>query len=74
VPDNAPVENGFKLQWEQFIRHVVEDGPHPFDFLSGARGVRLADAGLQSARTGQRVTLGELSVPPTVAMAEVGAR
>ncbi|MDT5067734.1 MAG: hypothetical protein QOK02_3889 [Mycobacterium sp.] len=73
VPDNAPVENGFKLQWEQFIRHVVEDGPHPFDFLSGARGVRLADAALQSARTGQRVTLEELVVPPTVALAEVGA-
>ncbi|MDT5000960.1 MAG: hypothetical protein QOK12_3065 [Mycobacterium sp.] len=74
VPDNAPVENGFKLQWEQFIRHVVEDAPHPFDFLSGARGVRLADAALQSARTGQRVTLDELSVPPTAAMAEAGAR
>jgi predicted dehydrogenase len=72
VPDNAPVENGFKLQWEQFIRHIVEDAPHPFDFLSGARGVRLAAAALQSARTGQRVALDELAVSPLAALA--GAR
>jgi predicted dehydrogenase len=57
VPDNDPVENGFKAQWEQFIRHVVEDGPHPYDFRSGARGVRLAEAGLESSRTGRRVEL-----------------
>src|SRR5215204_4905404 len=36
VPDNDPLENGFKLQWEQFIRHVVEDGRHDFDLLAGA--------------------------------------
>ena len=52
VPDNDAFENGFKTQWEQFIRHVVEDAPHEFDFLAGARGVRLAEAGLQSSRTG----------------------
>jgi predicted dehydrogenase len=57
VPDNDPTENGFKLQWEQFIRHVVEDGPHPYDFASGARGVRLAEAGLESSATGRRVSL-----------------
>ena len=45
VPDNDEVENGFKTQWEQFIRHVVEDAPHEFDFLAGARGVQLAEAG-----------------------------
>ena len=52
VPDNDAFENGFKTQWEQFIRHVVEDAPHEFDFLAGARGVRLAEAGLESSRTG----------------------
>jgi predicted dehydrogenase len=57
VPDNDPVENGFKVQWEQFVRHVVEDGPHPYDFRSGARGVRLAEAGLESSRTGRRIAL-----------------
>ena len=63
VPDNDVVENGFKTQWEQFIRHVVEDAPHDFDFLAGARGVRLAQAGLESSRTGTRVDLPELVVP-----------
>ncbi|MGY1829764.1 Gfo/Idh/MocA family protein [Geodermatophilus sp. SYSU D01180] len=62
VPDNDPVENGFKMQWEQFVRHVVEDGPHPYDFASGARGVRLAEAGLESSATGRRVAI-ETGVP-----------
>ena len=38
VPDNDEFENGFKTQWEQFIRHVVEDAPHGYDLLAGARG------------------------------------
>jgi predicted dehydrogenase len=57
VPDNQPFENGFKVQWEQFIRHVVEDAPHPYDFLSGARGTQLAEAGLRSAREGRRIAV-----------------
>ncbi len=55
VPDNDVYENGFKVQWEQFIRHVVEDAPHPYDFFAGARGVALAEAGLRSSREGRRV-------------------
>jgi predicted dehydrogenase len=62
VPENDVFENGFKTQWEQFIRHVVEDAPHEFDFLAGARGVRLAQAGLESSRTGARVALPELGL------------
>ena len=58
VPDNADFGNGFKAQWEQFVRHVVADEPHPYDFLAGARGIRLAEAGLESSRTGRRVELG----------------
>ena len=59
VPDNAEFDNGFKVQWEQFIRHVAEDAPHPYDFLSGARGTQLAEAGLQSSAEGRRVELEE---------------
>jgi predicted dehydrogenase len=62
VPDNAEFGNGFKAQWEQFVRHVVADEPHPYDFLAGARGIRLAEAGLTSSRTGRRVELEGLSV------------
>ncbi|WP_051899297.1 Gfo/Idh/MocA family protein [Sciscionella sediminilitoris] len=63
VPDNTVFDNGFKTQWEQFIRHVVDGEPHPYDLLSGASGVRLAEAGLESSRTGTRVDLPELIVP-----------
>jgi predicted dehydrogenase len=57
VPDNAEFDNGFKAQWEQFVRHVVEDAPHPYDFMAGVRGIRLAEAGLESSRTNRRVEL-----------------
>jgi predicted dehydrogenase len=48
VPDNQLYENGFKIQWEEFIRHVVADTPWRFDFLEGAKGVQLAELGLKS--------------------------
>jgi len=70
VPDNDVFENGFKIQWEQFIRHVVEDAGHEFDLLAGARGVQLAEAGLASSRTGARVDLPELALPPAGAPAD----
>lgn len=61
VPDNAAFDNGFKAQWEQFIRHVVEEGPHPYDFLAGARGLQLAEAALRSSAEGRRVELEKLT-------------
>lgn len=48
VPDNMQFDNGFKVQWEMFLRHVVEDAPFPHDFVEGARGVQLAELALQS--------------------------
>lgn len=48
VPDNQVYENGFKLQWEEFLRHVVADTPWSFDLLEGAKGVQLAELGLKS--------------------------
>jgi predicted dehydrogenase len=48
VPDNEVYENGFKLQWEAFIRHVCENAPFPWDLLAGARGVQLAELGMKS--------------------------
>jgi predicted dehydrogenase len=61
VPDNEVFDNGFKAQWEQFLRYVLGEGEHPYDFLAGARGVRLAEAGLESSAQGRRIELGELS-------------
>ncbi len=61
VPDNEDFDNGFKVQWEAFLRHVVEDAPFPWDFDSAARGVQLAELGLLSAREGRRVPIPELA-------------
>ncbi|MGK4595255.1 Gfo/Idh/MocA family protein [Amycolatopsis sp. w19] len=58
VPDNEDFGNGFRAQWEQFVRHVVDDAPHPYDFMAGVRGIRLAEAGLESSREGRRISLG----------------
>ncbi len=48
VPDNNIFDNGFKVQWEQFLRHVVEDGPWNYTLMEGAKGVQLAELGHQS--------------------------
>jgi predicted dehydrogenase len=61
VPDNEEFDNGFKAQWELFLRHVVEDQPYAWDLWAGARGVQLAEAGLRSAREGRRIELPELA-------------
>lgn len=48
VPETQSYENGFKLQWEAFIRHIVEDAPYKWDLLEGAKGVQLVECALQS--------------------------
>ena len=48
VPDVEVFGNGFRAQWEMFLRHVVEDAPWQYDLMAGARGVQLAELGMQS--------------------------
>ncbi|MCI0714365.1 MAG: Gfo/Idh/MocA family oxidoreductase [Chloroflexi bacterium] len=48
VPDNQNFQNGFKTQWELFLKHVVCDTPFPWDLFEGAKGVQLAELGLRS--------------------------
>ncbi|NYH55280.1 MULTISPECIES: Gfo/Idh/MocA family protein [Nocardiopsis] len=62
VPDNTEFPNGFRAQWENFLRHVVLDTPFPHDLISGARGLQMAEAGLQSARTGRTIELDEVTL------------
>ncbi|MEV7545334.1 Gfo/Idh/MocA family oxidoreductase [Streptomyces sp. NPDC089915] len=62
VPDDGPVDNGFKAQWELFLRHVVRDAPWRWDLLAGARGVQLADLGLRSCAEGRRLTVPEVAL------------
>ncbi len=48
VPDNEVFDNGFKVHWEMFIRHLFEDAPWKYTLLEGAKGVQLAELGLKS--------------------------
>ena len=48
VPDTQVFGNGFRLQWEDFIRHVMADTPWHHDLLEGAKGVQLAELAMQS--------------------------
>jgi predicted dehydrogenase len=61
VPLTEEFENGFKVQWEEFLRHVADDGPSPYDFFAGARGVLLAEKGLESAAKGARLDIPEVT-------------
>lgn len=62
VPDNAPMDNGFKIQWEQFLRHVVEDSEWNYSLLEGAKGVQLAEAGYQSWRERRWIDLQDIEL------------
>lgn len=61
VPDNTEFDNGFKAQWEEFVRDVVAGRQHRYDFFSAARGLQLAEAGLTSSAEGRRVELKPLA-------------
>jgi predicted dehydrogenase len=50
VPEYTSFDNGFKTQWEAFIRHVVDDAPFRWNLLEGAKGVQLVECALQSWR------------------------
>jgi len=64
VPDNTVFDNGFKVQWEMFLRHVAENAPWPHGLLEGAKGVQLAELGLQSWRERRWVDVPALSLEP----------
>ncbi len=48
VPEQEPMDNAFKVQWELFLRHIVLNEPFPWNLLEGAKGVQLAEKGLES--------------------------
>jgi len=50
VPTNQVFDNGFKTQWELFLKHIIdsEKYPFPYDLREGAKGVQLADLGIES--------------------------
>ncbi len=62
VPNNQVYDNGFKMQWEGFIRHLHGDGPWEYDLLSGAKGVQLAELGLRSWKERRWLDVPELEI------------
>lgn len=48
VPEQEVYDNAFKVQWELFLKHVVKNEPFPWDLKAGARGVQLAEKGIES--------------------------
>jgi predicted dehydrogenase len=59
VPDNMDFDNGFKVEWELFLKCASEGRPFAWDLVEGAKGVQLANLALQSSAEGRR-----LEVPP----------
>jgi len=54
------LENGFKVQWEEYLRDVACGRKHRYDLLSGARGVQLAKLGMRSSAEGRRLDVPEI--------------
>ncbi len=61
VKGKKTFENAFKAQWELFLRHVVKNEPFPWNLKEGAKGVQLAEKGLESWETRSWVSIPELS-------------
>ncbi|PAD20103.1 Gfo/Idh/MocA family protein [Terribacillus saccharophilus] len=62
LPENRTYDNGFKIQWELFLKHVEEDAAFPWDLLEGAKGTQLSDLGLEAWREKKWVTVPSLEV------------
>lgn len=60
VPEQETYENAFKVQWELFLKHVVKNDPFPWDMHEGAKGVQLAEKGIESWNKRSWVNIPEL--------------
>ncbi len=60
VPDQQTFDNAFKVQWELFLRHVVTGAPFRWGLLEGAKGVQLAEKGVESWQKRAWVAVPEL--------------
>jgi predicted dehydrogenase len=60
VPYQTTYDNAFKIQWELFLRHVVNNEPFRWSLLEGAKGVQLAEKGIESWQKRAWVNIPEL--------------
>jgi predicted dehydrogenase len=62
VPGLGNYDNGFKVEWEMFIRHLFDGTPFKWTLLEGAKGVQLAEAGLRSWKERRWIDIPALKV------------
>ncbi len=62
VPNNIHYDNAFKIQWEAFLRHVALDEPWEYSLVEGAKGVQLAELGMQSWKEGKWLDVPEIGI------------
>ena len=62
VPAHREFDNGFKTQWEMFIRHLFDDAPWEYTLLEGAKGVQLAELGMQSWAERRWIDIPDLTI------------
>jgi len=60
VPSAREYDNAFKVQWELFLRHVAGNEPFRWSLLEAAKGVQLAEKGLESWQNRRWVDIPEL--------------
>ncbi len=60
LPDQDRYDNAFKVQWEKFLLHLVKDAPFQWNLLEGAKGVQLAEKGIESWRNRAWVDIPEI--------------
>ena len=60
VPEQEIYDNAFKVQWEPFLKHAVNDEPFPWTLRERAKGVRLAEKGIESWEKRKWVDVEEL--------------
>lgn len=61
MPDRDPYENAFKIQWELFLKYYAGAGEFRWDLLEAAKGVQLAELGLESWKKRAWMDVPELS-------------
>ena len=60
VPSQVIYDNAFKIQWELFLKHVVKGDPFRWSLLEAAKGVQLANKGIESSEKRAWVELPKL--------------
>lgn len=55
-------ENAFKAQWELFLKHVVNNEPFKWNLLEGAKGVQLAEKGMESWQKRKWIDIPDLKI------------